>query len=93
MNKIDEIKQAIQDYREGRTANFSNKQFIQWLSYLIAENERLNRVVQAHDAMHYQTCPRCEIDWSEDEVAEMLDNNHVGCICGYEQALGGAKHE
>ena len=28
-----DIQKAIDNYREGRTANFSNKQFIQWLEF------------------------------------------------------------
>jgi hypothetical protein len=36
---LDPMKQAIQDYADGRCANFSNKQFISWLSSLITTIE------------------------------------------------------
>lgn len=49
---LEQMKEAIQDYADGRCANFSNKQFISWLSSLITTIESLqesfDRQVEGH---------------------------------------------
>lgn len=62
-----------------------------WLKWQNERIEELEKVIKAQQAMMERICPACDIGWSDDEVESMFENDFVECICGYNQALKGAK--
>lgn len=71
------INQAIEDYKNGKTTNFSNKEFIQFLIFLTAENDRKDKALQfyADDVSHNKLlfdkyAPYTAIEGDEGKIAK-----------------------